>query len=82
MATYEHRKVTSVRHEWIVPATEPWGAAHAEIGKAWSAADRAYRETHGLDKDTPLSDDAIWFHVTDDAVVIRFTTETPQAGGQ
>lgn len=82
MATFSHRKVTSTRHEWIVPAAEPWGAAAEEVAKAWGAAETSYRDAHGVTKDVTLTGGALSFHVTDDAIVIRFTTETPQAGGQ
>jgi hypothetical protein len=75
MATFTTDTITTTVRRWFVPATEPWGAAAAEIGKAWAAAEHAYREHYGLDKDTPIADDALSFHVTDDAIVIRFTTE-------
>lgn len=77
MATFEHRTITSTRHEWSVPAAEPWGAAAGEIGKAWGAAESAYRQAHNVPENAALPDDALWFHVTDDAVVIAFTLETP-----
>lgn len=77
MATFEMRTVTSTRHEWIIPAAEPWGATGAEIGKAWAAAERAFREQHGYPEERVLPDDALRFRVTDDAIVISFTTEEP-----
>lgn len=77
MATFSHRTVTSTRHEWRVPAVEPWGAAAGEIGKAWTAAAVQYRRLHGLPEDAALSDDSMWFKVGDDEIVIAFTTETP-----
>ncbi|MBD0743530.1 hypothetical protein [Streptomyces sp. CBMA152] len=76
MATHTVRTVTSTRYEWIVPAAEPWGAAGAEVAKAWTAADMAYRERHGLAGDQPLADDALRFKVTDAEIVISFTVET------
>ncbi|MEU9495449.1 hypothetical protein ACN6LF_001812 [[Kitasatospora] papulosa] len=75
MATYTTETITRTVRRWIVPAAEPWGAASAEIGKAWAAAEIAYREHYGLDKETPIADDALCFHVTDEAIVITFTTE-------
>lgn len=78
MPTWSSRTITSTRHEWEVPAAEPWGAAAAEVGKAWSAADRAYREVHGLPAEGALSDDALRFRVRDDAIVISFTVEEEQ----
>lgn len=77
MATFSHTKTTSTVHRWIVPAAEPWGAAAEEIAKAWGAAETTYREVNGIPKDASLSGDALWFHVTDDEIVIQFTTETP-----
>ncbi|MEU1434001.1 hypothetical protein ABZ438_07870 [Streptomyces sp. NPDC005786] len=77
MPSFTSRTVTSTRHEWIIPAAEPWGAVGAEVGKAWSAAEIAYREHYNLPADRGLADDALRFHVTDDAIVITFTTEEP-----
>lgn len=77
MATFAHTASTSTVHRWTVPAAEPWGAAAEEIAKAWGAAESTYRDRHGIPKDAPLPGDALWFHVTDDAVVITFTVETP-----
>ncbi|MCX5138346.1 hypothetical protein [Streptomyces sp. NBC_00338] len=77
MPSFTSRTITSIRREWIVPAAEPWGATGAEIGKAWSAAEAAYREHYNLPADRALSDDALRFHVTDDTIVITFTTEEP-----
>ena len=78
MATYTSRTVVTTRREWIVPAAEPWGAAAAEIGKAWAVAELAYREHHGIPKDQPLHGDALRFFVRDEAIVISFETEEPR----
>ncbi|MFJ7895954.1 hypothetical protein [Streptomyces anthocyanicus] len=77
MADFTAETIARTIHRWIVPAAEPWGAAAAEIGKAWAVAERAYRQHHGLADDQPLHDDALRFHVRDDEVVIEFQTETP-----
>ncbi|WP_121702116.1 hypothetical protein [Streptomyces sp. E5N298] len=77
MADFTAETVTRTIRRWIVPAAEPWGAAAAEIGKAWAVAERAYRKHHGLADEQPLHDDALRFHVRDDAVVIEFQTEAP-----
>lgn len=79
MATWTWRTVTSNRREWEVPAAEPWGACLGDIQSAVLAASVAYREAHGLPVDAVLSDDAMRFKVTDDAIVISFTTEAPAA---
>lgn len=78
MATFTTETVTTTVHRWIVPAPQPFGAAAAEVGKAWRAAEQQYRGIHGLTETEPLADDALRFHVRDDfAVVIGFETETP-----
>lgn len=77
MATYSHTTTTSTVHRWIIPAAEPWGAAAGEVGKAWTAAAVEYRRLHGMPEDASLSDDAMWFHVTDDEIVIQFVTKAP-----
>lgn len=75
MTTFTTRTVSSRRREWVIPAAEPWGAAAAEIGKAWTAAQVAYRELHGLPVDASLPDNALQFRPRDDEIVISFTTE-------
>lgn len=78
MADFTSETITRTVHRWIVLAAEPWGAAAAEIGKAWAVAERAYREHHGIPKEQPLHDDALRFHVRDEEIVISFETEAPQ----
>ncbi|MFJ2697467.1 hypothetical protein ACIO5Z_14735 [Streptomyces rochei] len=82
MADYTSETVTRTIHRWIVPAAEPWGAPADEIGKAWAVAERAYRDHHGLRDEEPVAGDALRFHVTDDEVVIEFTTEARQDGAR
>jgi hypothetical protein len=79
VATFEHTTTTRFIHRWTIPAAEPWGAAAEEIAKAWGAAESKYREVFELPKDQPLSGNALSFHVTDDAVVIEFTSERSAA---
>ena len=79
MATWSHRTVTSTRQEWEVPATRPWGACLGDIQSAILAASNAYREAHGLPEDHQLWDDALRLHVTDEAILISFTTEEAAA---
>lgn len=78
MAEFTSETIARTIHRWLVPAAEPWGAAAAEIGKAWAVAELAYREHHEIPKEQPLHDDALRFHVRDEAVVIEFTTEARQ----
>jgi len=63
------------------PEAEPWGAAAEEVSKAWAVAAAAYRQQHGLPKDASLPGDALWFHASDDEIVIEFQTEAPARGG-
>lgn len=79
MADFTSETVTRTIHRWIVPAAEPWGAAAAEIGKAWAVAERAYRDHFAFPDDRPLHDDALRFHVRDEEIVIEFTTEARQS---
>jgi len=79
MAAWSHRTVTSTREEWEVPAAAPWGACLGDIQSALLAASNAYRAAHGLPEDHQLWDDVLRLHVTDDSIVISFTTERPTA---
>lgn len=77
MATHTTETVTCTFRRWIIPAAEPWGAAAAEVGKAWAVAERAYREQYDTPQDKALHDDALRFHLGDDEIVISFETEEP-----
>lgn len=78
MAEFTAETVTRTIRRWIVPAAEPWGAAAAEIGRAWTAAQVAYREHHAIPVGQALPDDALRFHVQDAEIVIEFQTEASQ----
>lgn len=78
MADFTTEMVTRTIRRWIVPAAEPWGAAAAEIGKAWAVAERAYRQQHQIPDEQGLHDDALRFHTRDDQIVIEFTVEEPR----
>jgi hypothetical protein len=77
VADFTSETITRRIHRWIIPAAEPWGAAAAEIGKAWAVAERAYRQHFKIPDEQPLHDDALRFHVRDDQIVIEYTTEEP-----
>ncbi|MGW2223856.1 hypothetical protein [Streptomyces formicae] len=77
MADFTAETVTRTIRRWIVPAADPWGAAAAEIGKAWAVAERAYRQHYEIPDGQGLHDNALRFHVTDDQIVISFEYETP-----
>lgn len=74
MATFSRRTITIVRQEFTIPAAPPHGAAAAEVGKAWSVAEREYRQTYGVPDDAALPDDALAFRPGDDEIVISFET--------
>jgi hypothetical protein len=78
MAIFTTETVTTRTHRWIIPAAEPWGAPSSEIGKAWAAAEKAYRAHYQVPENTPLADNALSFHVRDDEIVISFDTEAQQ----
>lgn len=75
MATYTSRTVEIMHHEWLIPMNDSWGAAAAEVSKAWSAAEQAYRLHHKITDAKSVCDDALTFHADDEHIIIRFTTE-------
>ncbi|MEX3101213.1 MULTISPECIES: hypothetical protein [unclassified Streptomyces] len=79
MAEFTCETVVRTVRRWIIPAAEPRGAAAAEVGKAWAAAERAYRDHHGLRDEEGLHDDALRFHAYDDRIVIEFETEAEES---
>jgi hypothetical protein len=78
MASYSRRTISVTREEFTVPVG-PHGAPAAEIAKAWSAAERMYRNSRGLAEDAALADNAIVFRPGDDEIVISFETEEPSS---
>ncbi|MFJ8798471.1 hypothetical protein [Streptomyces sp. NPDC102487] len=75
---FTQRTILVTRREFAVSADTAYGANHAEVGKAWTSADRAYRETHGLPEGgNAIPDNAIAFFPGDDEIVISFETEGP-----
>lgn len=74
MATFTRRTVTTVRQEFAVPTEGAYGAAAAEIGKAWAVAERDYRQHYGMRDEESLADNAIVFRPGDDEIVISFET--------
>jgi len=75
VADYTSETITRTIRRWIIPAAEPWGAPAAEVRKAWAAAELDYRRHFGIPAEQPLHDDALRFHVTDEAVVIEWQEE-------
>jgi hypothetical protein len=77
VADFTTETVTRTIRRWVIPAAEPWGAAAAEIGKAWAVAERAYRQQHEIPDDQGIADNALAFFARDDEIVIEFTVEAP-----
>ncbi|GGY29825.1 hypothetical protein GCM10010363_07880 [Streptomyces omiyaensis] len=75
MTTWTTRTTVSTRHEWEVPAREPWGADFGQVESATTAALRHYRRHYGLGDNDTVPDDALRFKVTDEAIVISFTID-------
>jgi hypothetical protein len=75
VADFTSETITRTIRRWVVPAAEPWGAAAAEIGKAWAVAERAYRQHFEIPDGQPLPDQVLRFHVRDEGIVIEFATE-------
>lgn len=75
MATWTTEDVTTRTRRWIVPATQPWGAALGDIQSATFAAAAAWREHHGLPEGATLPDDALRYHPGDETVIVSFTVE-------
>ncbi|MET7746562.1 hypothetical protein [Streptomyces sp. NPDC005385] len=76
--TVTDRTTLVTRREFAVSADTAYGANHAEVGKAWTRADRAYRETYGLPEGgNAIPDNAIAFFPRDEEIVISFETEGP-----
>lgn len=71
MAVFSSRLVTVTRHEWTVPINTNC----AELGKALSAAARAYRTYNAFPETYELSDDALWVTSDGEEIVIYFTTK-------
>ncbi|MEW2164367.1 hypothetical protein AB0912_15445 [Streptomyces sp. NPDC007084] len=70
------RTVHVTRREFAVVADPAYGANHVEVGKAWRAVDRAYREVHGItDANASTPDNAIAFFPGDSEIIISFETE-------
>jgi hypothetical protein len=75
VAEYTEDTTTLRIRRWRVPAPEPYGAAAAEIGKAWSVAERAYRQHHGIKENASVADNALTFHNGDEEIIIEFRYE-------
>lgn len=75
MATWSHRIVTSRRHEWTVPAREPWGAMLGDIQSAMAVADISWRTHHDWPKGGTIPADALKFRPSDEEIVIWYTTD-------
>ncbi|MFE3081813.1 hypothetical protein [Nocardia tengchongensis] len=79
MASYEHREVHRIRHEWRVPGAGHggWGAAIAEVQKAIHAAENRYQQVFGKE---PSFDDWLRVWAADDEIVFWFEQEVSGRG--
>lgn len=68
--------MATVRYEYPVPAKPPFGAAAAEVAKAWAVADRDYRKERGIPESDSIPDNAISFTPGDDEIVISYETRS------
>lgn len=75
MATYSTREVVTRRREWIVPASQPWGAAWEELDKAVAAAAAFYRQQYGLDEGASVPGNFARIFPVDEDIVIAVTVE-------
>jgi hypothetical protein len=74
---FTERVITVTRREYAVPVDPTYGALHAAVGKAWRAAERAYRETAGMPENGALADNAIAFWPGETEIVISYETDRP-----
>lgn len=79
MATFIAMETVKRVIQYTVPAPLNVGAASAEIGKAWAAAERHYRSVYHIPDDKALADNALNFFVGDDQVIIQFEVEDNDA---
>lgn len=75
MATYTSKTVLTERHEFSVPATEPWGACWAEVMKAIRAAHSELWALGLVPEGRDASDDAIRILPGDEDVVVFYVLE-------
>jgi len=75
VSTYERREVTRTRVEFVVPASEPWGAYWVEVMKAIHAATAELRTSGRAEFGQQPSDDAIRIRPIDDAVIVSYEFE-------
>lgn len=74
------RSIDITRREFVVDVDPAYGAYHVAISKAWTDANRSYRDDHQLAGDNnALPDNAISFWPRDSEIVISYETEKPSA---
>lgn len=74
MAAFAYRRVTQIRYEWVLHATDfaPWGAPVSEVDKILADARDYYREVTGREPD---SDDWLRVRATDTEIIFFFQTQ-------
>jgi hypothetical protein len=74
------RSIDITRREFVVDVDPAYGAFHVAISKAWTDANRSYRDDHQLAGDNnALPDNAISFWPRDSEIVISYETRKPSA---
>lgn len=76
MSTVSRREVTTVRTEFVVPASYPYGADWNQVQQAINAASRELIEQGRVDEGLEPADDLIRILPTGDTVIVYYETET------
>lgn len=76
MASYERRVLETVRVEFHVPATPPWGAPWVEVMKALNAARSELVQAGVVNEVAELADDQIQIEPRDDVIVVSYERRT------
>ncbi|MYR30539.1 MULTISPECIES: hypothetical protein [unclassified Streptomyces] len=75
MADFTTRTTQVTHHDWLIPTSGSNGAPDLKVTATLAAAELAYRAANNLGPDALIRYGALTFHVEDDQLVIRFTTE-------
>lgn len=68
MKDYTTTEVTKVTRKYFMEGA----SCGADVGKMWTHAEHAYRESHKLHMNDMIPDDALWFEPHDEGIVIAF----------
>lgn len=65
---------TGQRYDWPID-TGTAGAASADVGDVWTAAQQTYREVTGTPENAPIPGNKIKFHAVGTNIIISFAIE-------